>query len=117
MTSFHSFVLVFLGGGLGASFRYSFSLLSQMMNLKIWSATLFVNLLGCLIYFLMSKFGIEGKVSQDFIKIGVLGSLTTFSTFTFEVVSLVKNGQHVEALTVFMLNVVCGVMIGIGILR
>ena len=51
------------------------------------------------------------------VKAGVLGSLTTFSTFSVELVSLLKEGRWQEAVVVILLNIVFGIIIGIGILR
>jgi fluoride exporter len=116
--SLSNLFIVFIGGGLGASLRFLFSRMINNYTGKLWTGTLFVNLLGCLIFFLLSQYAADSKIDyQIFLKIGLLGSLTTFSTFSFEVVTLIKTGRVYEGLLVLALNVVIGVIIGIGILK
>jgi len=109
---------VFLGGGFGAVLRWTLSALCVSFTGKVWSGTLLVNLLGCVILFSLAKW-IQGeaKVLQSFWRIGFLGSLTTFSTFSFELVTLLKNGRILEACLVGFLNIFFGIAIGVWILR
>ena len=117
-----SILFVFLGGGIGASMRF---LLSSLMNVffeRIWLSTLFVNIIGCLFFFLISAkyFGenfAENRAWQLFIKVGLLGSLTTFSTYSFEVVSLFKSNRSLEGCLVLFLNIFFGIIIGMRILK
>ncbi len=113
-----SFPLVFLGGGLGACLRWFISLGANALNLKIWMGTLVANLLGCLIFFGGIKyFWFEGKVTPCLVRIGFLGSLTTFSTFAYELVYLIRENRWGEFGFCLVLNILFGVFIGIGILR
>jgi fluoride exporter len=93
-----NYVLVFVGGGMGAAARYW---LSGWVPGKIQSdfpvGTLAVNMLGCfLIGLLMSAFE-ERFLAQPsvrvFLTIGILGGFTTFSTFSFETVALIRDGE------------------------
>ena len=116
--TFSNLAIIFLGGGFGASLRFFFSRILNTYSGKIWAGTLFVNLVGCLIFFLLSQYASDSKIEyQVFLKIGLLGSLTTFSTFSFEVVTLLKSGRMMEGLLVLGLNIVFGIIIGIGILK
>ncbi|MBT7609316.1 MAG: CrcB family protein [Bacteriovoracaceae bacterium] len=116
--SFLNLAIIFLGGGFGASLRFLFSRKLNTFSGKIWAGTLFVNLLGCLIFFLLSQYATDSKSEyQMFLKVGLLGSLTTFSTFSFEVVTLFKAGRIYEGLLVLALNIVFGIIIGIWILK
>ena len=109
---------VFLGGGIGASSRWGISLVFNQILSKAWSGTLAANLLGCLLIFLGSRFGwFETKMTSHLWRIGFLGSLTTFSTFSYEVVECLKQGRMKEALLILGLNIVFGILIGIGIFR
>jgi CrcB protein len=112
------FLWVFIGGGVGATLRFGLSRLALTYFSKTWSGTLVVNLLGCAIFYFLTRLGMaEDKSGQLLIKVGLLGSLTTFSTFSFEVLTLFKQGNWREGALVILLNVFFGIIIGIGILR
>ncbi len=109
--------IVFLGGGVGATFRFSIGLMSQYFALSFWTGTLISNLLGCLIFFLWANISSTKGPVDLFIKVGLLGALTTFSTFCYELVVLLKRGQMQMALCLFLLNILGGVLMGIWIFR
>jgi CrcB protein len=112
------FSCIFLGGGVGATVRWVLSALIVSSTSRLWTGTLFVNILGCLIFFLLAKFlQFDSKILEMSVKTGFLGSLTTFSTFSYEVVFLLREGRFSEAIMVCTLNVFLGVVIGIWILR
>ena len=95
--------LVFLGGGLGAALRYWLSgSVYKVLPPTFPYGTLAVNLLGCFgIGFLMTFFEERFVVQPSlrvFLTIGVLGGFTTFSTFSFETVALLREGSIVSGL-------------------
>lgn len=109
---------VFLGGGIGASLRWFLSVMFIGNGMPIWWATLIVNIVGTLIYFLSVKLLWNDLTwAQSFLRFGILGSLTTFSSFSFEVAHSIKTGHPIQAVTIFSLNVLAGVLIAIGVLR
>jgi fluoride exporter len=116
--TFSLLLSIFLGGGAGALLRFLLSRSVNALSSRIWLGTLTVNLLGCLIFFILIKWNPVWPKNMEFaVKAGVLGSLTTFSTFSVELVSLLKEGRWQEAVVVILLNIVFGIIIGIGILR
>ncbi len=115
--SYKLFFCIFMAGGLGANLRWITSHFANKLTGKMWSGTLVVNLIGCLIFFLVSRYQPSNKELELVFKTGLLGSLTTFSTFSYEVVTLIKAGRLTEALLVFSLNIFLGIIIGIGIIR
>lgn len=118
MLTVKNFLLVFLGGGVGASLRFGASLAMNLVVKKVWASTLLVNIVGCFLFFMLNKFYSHlNKDYQVLFKIGILGALTTFSTFIADVVELFKNGQIKEAIAVICLNLVTGIIIGLGFLR
>ncbi len=93
-------VLVFLGGGLGAALRYWLSgSIYRLVPPTFPYGTLAVNVLGCFgIGFLMAlieeRFVVQPQL-RVFLTIGVLGGFTTFSTFSYETVALLREGSLV----------------------
>ncbi len=109
---------VFIGGGLGACLRFLLSFTFKQLNYKIWIATLLVNILGTLFYFISYKgVNAQSEALQYFFRFGLLGALTTFSTFSFEVAFAMKEGRVYEAAAIFLLNILAGVLIAIGMFR
>ncbi len=97
------FVVVFLGGGIGSALRYWLSgSVYRFVKPTFPYGTLVVNVGGCfLIGFLMAVFE-ERFVVQPllrlFLTIGILGGFTTFSTFSFETIELLREGSMASAL-------------------
>ena len=99
---------------MGAMFRY---LLAGWIYRVIGSdfpyGTLVVNILGCFVIGLFltmaeDRFLISPSV-RTFVAVGVIGGFTTFSTFNFETLELLKDG----AISLALLNI--GASVGIGL--
>ena len=92
-----NFFLVALGGSIGASTRYFFYLISKnlLSTSNLFINTLVVNIIGSFLIGYLIVLLENKSLSQDFIKyffiIGVLGSFTTFSAFSFETIDLIVN--------------------------
>lgn len=92
---------VALGGALGALARYGISgwVYDRMGETFPWG-TLVVNVLGCLALGAVVRWLQVSAVSPEmrpFLTIGLLGAFTTFSTFSFETVALLQDGQWTKA--------------------
>ena len=109
---------IFIGGGVGACLRFILSEWVYLLSRNVWLGTLLVNILGCLVFCLIVRYQnhLDDKLLA-FVQIGLLGSLTTFSTFNYQVIELLKNAHTLEALSVILLNVLSGILIGAWILR
>jgi fluoride exporter len=88
-----------LGGFIGAALRYWTSILSyRFFGPKFPYGTLIVNIVGCfLIGLLMTMF--EQKFIMNpglriFLTVGILGGFTTFSTFSYETIALLREGSY-----------------------
>ena len=91
-------ILVFAGGGVGATARYWLSnAVYRFVEPHFPYGVLIVNILGCLLIgFLMTAFEGRFVISPSlriFLTIGILGGFTTFSSFSYETVSLFKDGE------------------------
>ncbi|GGM35931.1 hypothetical protein GCM10011351_22440 [Paraliobacillus quinghaiensis] len=90
LISYKTFLLIGVGGAIGASMRYSLNLLVPFTNLPY--ATIIVNILGCFILaFSINNGQLKARVPEPFLlalNTGILGSFTTFSTFSIESIQL-----------------------------
>lgn len=106
------FLLVGVGGFLGAISRFSINVLEKKINLHSFPfGTLVINILGCFIAgviiskiqtFQINRHGIL------FLLVGFTGSFTTFSTLMVDSVQLAKSGLTVAAVVNLILSVALG---------
>ena len=99
-------LLVGLGGFVGAILRYWINGWIQSGFLTFPLGTLGVNFIGSLLLALImyaSEYrGLFGEEVRIFMTIGVLGSFTTMSTFSFESMKLLEQSEHM----MFVLNLI-----------
>lgn len=103
------------GGFVGAALRFTISgFIERRFGDSFPLGTLFVNFLGCFVIggvmLLVEHRQFLTPNSRLFIMVGILGSLTTFSTFGYETVELVRSGQTQSAL----LNVTANIVLSLG---
>jgi CrcB protein len=110
--------LVAAGGSLGSVARYLISLLAKRLCPgKIGLGTLIVNLAGCFLIGLFAGLAERAVVSKEFrtfFVTGVLGGLTTFSTFSLETASFLNSGRTPDAIIYFGLNTGLGLLLALG---
>lgn len=105
--------VVGLGGFLGAVSRYGLSsYVDKSFGKSFPAGTLVVNVLGCFVIGVLMTL-VEGerftnKTLQLLLITGLLGSLTTFSTFGHQSLELIRKGSFSMA----FLNVVCNIGVG-----
>ena len=107
-------ILVATGGALGAVLRYLLTNISKTLFESSIYGTISVNILGSFLigYFITSNFG--NNLSENFIKffliIGLLGSFTTFSAFSYEVIELINSKKYISSFTYIFISIFICVM-------
>jgi len=110
------------GGAIGALLRYWTSIaVHSRLGMAFPYGTLAVNILGSLLMGFLYIWLIDrmtaGPALRAFLLIGVLGSFTTFSTFSIETLNLMEAGHPGKALANILVSViVCVVAAGLGVL-
>jgi CrcB protein len=109
------FLIVFLGGGLGAALRHGVNLTSaRLLGTAFPYATLFENVTGSLAMGLLAGyFAFRSGAAQEwrlFLTTGVLGGYTTFSAFSLDAALLYERGE----LGLAALYVIASVALSIG---
>jgi CrcB protein len=103
-----SLLAVFIGGGLGSVLRWAVSLKLNPLHQHIPLGTLTVNLVGGFIIglalALFTRMTHIDPMWKLLITTGFCGGLTTFSTFSLEVVYLLQDGRVVWAIANMLLN-------------
>ena len=110
---FQTFLLISIGAVLGANLRFWFGAWAgQRWGTQYPIATLLINLAGSLILgffitLLSERFLIDPRW-RTFFAIGFLGSFTTFSTYTYESITLFMAGSWLPGMTHLLGSAVLG---------
>ena len=96
-----NFLVVFIGGGLGALIRYCLSLVMPKLT-YIPESTLAANFFGCLIAtfvftYLLYKSNLDSSYKL-FLITGFCGGLSTLSALSLELLEFIQSGEYIRAL-------------------
>lgn len=105
----NKWLLVMLGGSLGAASRYGIGLVTaKLLGTNFPWGTLTVNLSGCfivgLLFALADRSHLLTADVRLFLITGYLGALTTFSSFSLETVNAGRASLTLQALTNILIN-------------
>lgn len=115
-------LLIAVGGGIGSMARYlGQKWIAQLYVQPFPLGTLMVNITGCfligLFYALSEKGNLLTPEWRLLLTTGFCGGFTTFSTFAYENVSLIKSGDLMYVLLYILLSVTIGIIaVYVGIL-
>ena len=120
-----SYILVFVGGGIGAALRHFVNLVAvRWLGTSFPYNTLFANVSGSLVMGLLTAyFGLRTGSPQSlklFLTTGILGGYTTFSTFSLDSVVLWERSQYLAAAGYVLASVsasLVGVLFGASLIR
>jgi len=113
---FDTYLAIGIGGFIGAILRaYTAGLVNGMVKHDIPFGTLAVNwigsfILGVLIAMIQTNM-IENPYLKSLLTTGMMGALTTFSTFAIESFFLIQNGLIIESLVYISLNVIGSIIL------
>jgi fluoride exporter len=105
-------IAIGLGGCLGALARHGLNELIGRRYPQFPWATLTANMSGCLLIGIVMALDIDNRFGSKFafslISVGFLGSLTTFSTFSFQTLELLQENHLAAAGANILINVGVG---------
>ena len=110
-----AYLLVFIGGGLGASLRYIMSVIfTNYLKINYPYGTFIINvlgsfLLGLLLMSSLLKNGTNTHLSI-FLTIGFTGGFTTFSTFTYEIINLINQKLIIQSISYVFLSLIFSIV-------
>jgi CrcB protein len=110
-----AYLIVFLGGGLGAALRHAVNVASmRYFGLAFPYGTLFINVSGSFVMGLVAGyFAFRGDASQHwrlFLTTGILGGYTTFSAFSLDAAVLYERGALSLAVLYVVVSVVASII-------
>lgn len=125
MIEIRELLVIALGGGLGALSRYELGLwISSKWNQGFPLHTFIINITGAFLLGFLNILFIERMTISPLWRLGIgvgfLGAYTTFSTFGFEVITLLEGGSYTTAAAYTFLSILVGfvgVALGIGLAR
>jgi CrcB protein len=108
-------LLIAIGGALGSVTRYLFSsFVLRASGSLLGVGTFAVNVVGCVVFGVIAGMAerrfVFGPDARAFLLIGLLGGFTTFSSFAFESVQLLRDGQFLAAAVNIVGQVVAGIV-------
>ena len=120
-----TYLIVFLGGGLGAAMRHGVNIASaRAFGTGFPYGTLLINITGSLLMGLVAAyFAFKGDASQHwrlFLTTGILGGYTTFSAFSLDAALLYERGEVSAAAIYVVASValsIAGLFAGFALVR
>ena len=117
-------IIVGAGGFVGAVCRYLIGMIPLKEGCAFPIKTLMINIVGSfmigIVVALASETDFLNPRTVLFLKVGICGGFTTFSSFTLESADLIKSGKMQLAVIYTILSIILGVMAvfaGQGIVR
>lgn len=103
-----------MGGFLGTTLRYIIDSLIPHSTTEIPWSIVIINLLGCFLFGFVSTMIFLRKKISSIIKVGIenglLGSFTTFSTFSLQTVELIQKEYFFQASLYILISILGGLV-------
>ncbi|MEO6637354.1 MAG: fluoride efflux transporter CrcB [Ginsengibacter sp.] len=105
-------LMVGIGSFIGGVCRYLISLLIQNKFLSTFPyGTMAVNVIGCFFIGVVYALSEKGNINVEwrlFLATGILGGFTTFSSFSNETISMMRDGQYWQSFMYVALSLIIG---------
>ena len=106
-------IIVGLGGAIGAICRYLITLLPVNPGNGFPMKTFLINVIGSFVIGFIAALAAKNALNPKavlFLKVGICGGFTTFSSFALETEGLLEKGSTGTAMLYVILSLVCGVL-------
>ena len=107
-------IIVGIGGFIGTVCRYLIGLIPVEEAGGFPFKTFAINIIGCFVIGVITAFALQDEDLDPqmvlLIKVGICGGFTTFSSFAYESMGLMENGQTPMALLYICSSVVLGIL-------
>src|SRR5688572_28175231 len=117
-------LLIGTGGFIGSVLRYLLSLSIQNKALSAFPyGTFAVNVLGCFAIGVIFALAEKGNLSNEwrlFLATGICGGFTTFSAFSLETITLIRDGEMTQAFLYILSSIALGLaatFLGIALMK
>lgn len=112
-------LLIWMGGGIGSVLRYLMQVgIAKISNVSFPVGTLLVNILGCfaigLLYGLSERYAWMTIEWRLFFVTGLCGGFTTFSGFSYENLSLLRQGDYMYFVLYIFFSIALGLLATFG---
>lgn len=106
-------LIVAAGGAIGAVCRFLIGKLPIGSSDEFPIKTFIVNILGCFLIGLVAALALKQFSDSPrlvlFLKVGICGGFTTFSSFALETSGLIEKGSYITAASYIILSVAFGI--------
>lgn len=112
-------LLIGFGGAVGSICRYLMSIyVSKYITITFPMGTFLVNISGCfligLLYGIASRYAWLNLEWRLFLITGICGGYTTFSSFSWESISLIRQGDYAYFFAYVLGSVILGLLATVG---
>lgn len=111
----HGLIAVIAGGGIGAYLRHIMSVYTKKHFQITCKNTFIINIAGCLLFGIILAMvnkmpHLMNHSIKLFLTTGIIASFTTFSTFAYENVLLLKDKEFLKSFLYTTLSLILGVL-------
>ena len=107
-------IAVFIGGGIGSILRFLVNKIEIISENNFPYSTFISNFLGCFILGLVLGYFIKSENPNSvlfvFLTVGLCGGFTTFSSFSYENLQLLQNGEILTFLVYLLGSLIIGII-------